>query len=235
MHALRADAPARTDAQAIRRFSEFETRLPVEGKDVAGGLLRVAIERTVQKRHVTRIDSAFERLHEIVVLHAFGDVALRFGNEFHSSCGNAGGSVRAPMYAIRRRSVRAGIRGNANFVFEERVRRFARHIDAPPGNIEFPAVIDAAQPCSSLRPKNIGARRCGQNAATSPAAPAESRKAIRSSPSKRTRSGAPSVAISSERTAGSQYARSASPIGVPDPTCVTSSFSARLSIAKGLV
>jgi hypothetical protein len=48
-----------------------------------------------------------------------------------------------------------------------------------------------------LRPKNIGARRCGQNAPTKPMLPLVSRNAIKSSPSKRTRMGAPSGSGSS--------------------------------------
>ena len=47
-------------------------------------------------------------------------------------------------------------------------------------------------PHSSLRPKNIGARRCGQNALTTPTRPSVSRNAMRSSPSTRRRIGGPS-------------------------------------------
>src|SRR5215831_14035713 len=61
--------------------------------------------------------------------------------------------------------------------------------------------------------------------------PSVSRKAIRSSPSSRTRTGGPSgSAISRASNAGIQYLRIALPIGVPGDTRVISSFSSRGSI-----
>src|SRR5918992_3852548 len=87
-------------------------------------------------------------------------------------------------------------------------------------------------PSASLRPKNSEAPRCGQAWASSPTFPEVVRKAIRFSPSKRTRSGGPSGAGSSEdMRAGIQYWRMRSPMGVPGPTRVSSAFSSALSIA----
>src|SRR5215813_8051603 len=86
-------------------------------------------------------------------------------------------------------------------------------------------------PHSSLRPKNKGARRCGQYASTRPTLPSVSRKAIRSSPKRRTRKGAPSRSGSSvERHIGHQKRRRYFPHCVPGPTRVTRSFSSTVSI-----
>src|SRR5207249_6617798 len=66
-------------------------------------------------------------------------------------------------------------------------------------------------PHSSLRPKNSDAPRCGQLAASSPTRPRVSRKATRSSPSRRTFFGGQSGSGSSvEGRNGIQYWRSRS-------------------------
>src|SRR5690349_4460930 len=63
--------------------------------------------------------------------------------------------------------------------------------------------------------------------------PLVSRNATSSSPSSRTRAGGPSrVGISSESSAGIQYRRISSPIGVPGPMRVKSSFCSFGSIAS---
>src|SRR5229473_7210300 len=63
--------------------------------------------------------------------------------------------------------------------------------------------------------------------------PCESRNATSSSPSSLTRTGAQSGSGSSRvRSAGIQYRRIASPMGVPRPTRVTRSFSSRASMLR---
>src|SRR5206468_2522720 len=85
---------------------------------------------------------------------------------------------------------------------------------------------------SSFRPKKSDAPRCGQEFWTRPSFPDVVLKAMRFSPSKRTRNGGQSgEASSSERTAGIQYWRMRSPPGVPGPTRQSRSLSCWLSIA----
>src|SRR5207245_1208582 len=87
-------------------------------------------------------------------------------------------------------------------------------------------------PHSSLRPKKSDAPRWGQLAAISPTSPRVSRKATRSSPSRRTFLGGQSGSGSSvEGRNGIQYWRSRSPIAVPRPTRHISSLSSFESIA----
>src|SRR5215467_5672124 len=101
-----------------------------------------------------------------------------------------------------------------------------------PAESNFQPWYTQRSPASSLRPKNIGARRCGQYALTSPTEPVVSRNATRSSPSRRTRTGGPSGSgTSSLISAGSQYRRNRLPIGVPGPTRVSSSLISGDSIA----
>jgi hypothetical protein len=63
-----------------------------------------------------------------------------------------------------------------------------------------------------------------------PTRPDESRKAINCSPSSLSRNGAPSGASSDDISAGSQYCRMSSPIGVPGPTLVKTSESVAIVI-----
>src|SRR5687768_15015656 len=63
--------------------------------------------------------------------------------------------------------------------------------------------------------------------------PAVSRKATSFSPSNCTRTGGQSGSgISQDKTAGIQYRRMVSPIAVPEPVCVSSSFSATDNISR---
>src|ERR1700755_1432694 len=87
-------------------------------------------------------------------------------------------------------------------------------------------------PHSSLRPKTMGAPRCGHLLPTRPTIPEESRNAIRSSPNIRTRTGGPSGSgTSSVNNAGNQYRRKPAPIGDCGPTRVSRSFISLDSIA----
>ena len=116
------------------------------------------------------------------------------------------------------------------------LRRLVELIDAVAFDVEFPAVIDAAQPAFLVAPENSDTRRCGQNSSTRPMRPSLSRNATRSSPSSLTRTGGQSgSAISHDRQAGIQYRRIALPIGVPGPTRVISSFSFGGSIGDFLL
>ena len=91
------------------------------------------------------------------------------------------------------------------------------------------------RPQSSLRPKNIGARRCGQNASTMPISPFVSRNATRSSPRIRARTGGASGAPSSDAgMMGVQKRRKSSPIGVLGPVRTSNSLSALVSIVGDL-
>src|ERR1043166_7449304 len=88
------------------------------------------------------------------------------------------------------------------------------------------------RPHSSLRPKNSEVPRWAQCSPTSPMRPLVSRKATSSSPSRRTRAcGESGAGISSDKSAGSQYRRISSPIGVPGPVRVSSSFCSLGSIS----
>src|SRR5579875_1838612 len=84
---------------------------------------------------------------------------------------------------------------------------------------------------SSLRASASEVQRWGQPSSKKPTRPSLARKATKFSPSSRTRTGAPSASSAAERSAGVQYSRSISPIGVPGPTRVSNSFSARVSTA----
>src|SRR6266536_2719089 len=102
-----------------------------------------------------------------------------------------------------------------------------------PSTLNFQPWYTHRNPCSSLRPKNSEAPRCGQLLWISPTSPVELRNPMRSSPSSRTRSGAPSRSgSSSDWIAGSQYCRNRSPIGVPGPIRHRNSVSALLSMLR---
>src|SRR5579871_4790198 len=91
-------------------------------------------------------------------------------------------------------------------------------------------------PHSSFRPKKSEAPRWGQWLPMRPTWPLVSRKATSSSPSSFTRTGGPSgLGSSVESSAGVQYCRMSSPIGVPGPTRVSSSFSSFDSIRRLLL
>ena len=81
-------------------------------------------------------------------------------------------------------------------------------------------------PPFSFRPNHSETPRCAQNSPMSPYRPSLSRNAISSSESSVTRTGAESFcARSAARSAGIQYLRKSSPIGVPGPVRVRNSLS----------
>src|SRR5919109_4931032 len=89
------------------------------------------------------------------------------------------------------------------------------------------------RPHSSLRPKKSEVPRWEQCSSNNPTRPALSRKATRSSPSRRTRTGGQSGSgISLDSKAGIQYRRINSPIGFPGLTWVSRSLSSRDSIIR---
>ena len=73
-----------------------------------------------------------------------------------------------------------------------------------PSTENFQPWYTQRRPPSSLRANTSGAPRCGQAWSTSPTRPALSRNATRSSPSRRTRYGCPSLATSLDSRNGSQ-------------------------------
>src|SRR5437868_7141079 len=89
------------------------------------------------------------------------------------------------------------------------------------------------RPPSSLRPKKRLAPRCAQPGSIRPTRPSLARKAIRSSPITRRRTGGESGAGSSRDSAtGSQWRRKYSPIAVPGPVRTRSSLSAAESMRR---
>src|SRR5439155_9701796 len=100
-----------------------------------------------------------------------------------------------------------------------------------PVTSNFPPWYTHRSTPSSFRPKNRDAPRCGHCAGNIPTTPALSRKAMKRSPSRSTRTGSESGPGSSlESNAGTQYSRIIDPSGVPGPTFVSTSLSLGLSI-----
>ena len=90
-------------------------------------------------------------------------------------------------------------------------------------------------PHSWTLPNQSEAPRCGQNSSISPYSPFVVRKAIRRSERIFTRTGGASFSgSSSASSAGSQYWRNISPIGVPGPVSVSSSLTSCFSIGRVL-
>src|SRR5882724_4052924 len=101
-----------------------------------------------------------------------------------------------------------------------------------PSQLYFQPWYKQRRPSSSLRPKKSEAPRWGQWFWISPILPDVTRKAMRFSPRSRTRTGAPSRSGSSlVMSAGIQYWRRSSPVGVPRPIRQSSSLSSLESIA----
>src|SRR5262247_2166331 len=101
-----------------------------------------------------------------------------------------------------------------------------------PSQSNFQPWYTQRSPSSSFRPKKSEAPRCGQWFWMRPILPEVARKAIRFSPRRRTRTGAPSRSGSSlDMSAGIQYWRTRVPTGVPDPTRQRSSLSSLESMA----
>src|SRR4029453_10217754 len=100
-----------------------------------------------------------------------------------------------------------------------------------PSQLNFQPWYTQRRPSSSFRPKKRDAPRCGQWFWISPILPDVTRKAMRFSPRSRTRTGAPSRSGSwLVMSAGIQYWRRRSPVGVPRPTRQSSSLSSLESI-----
>ena len=108
----------------------------------------------------------------------------------------------------------------AHLVLEVGLGRLRRHVDAGAGRVELPAVVDAAQAFLFVADRRTARRRGGgRRSGSGRPRRRSSRKAMRFSPSSRMRSGGQSGdGSSSERTAGIQYWRMRSPMGVPGPT-----------------
>src|SRR5438093_3971444 len=104
-----------------------------------------------------------------------------------------------------------------------------------PSQLYFQPWYTQRRPSSSLRPKKSDAPRCGQWFWMRPILPEVTRKAIRFSPSSRTRTGAPSRSGNSlDIRAGIQYWRNKFPVGVSRPTRQSSSLSSLESIVVSL-
>src|SRR6266542_6842019 len=87
------------------------------------------------------------------------------------------------------------------------------------------------RPFSSLRPKKRSAQRWAQARSMRPTRQLVSRNARSLSPNNVTRRGEPSGSWRSDSSKnGNQNLRTSSPMGVPRPTCVSRSFSSRVSI-----
>ena len=101
------------------------------------------------------------------------------------------------------------------------------HLDDVAVDVELPAVIEAAQP-AFLVAREDAARRAGAGSIRRArrAGPCVSRNTTRSSPSRRTLTGAPSgSATSSDRQAAIQWRRMIWPIGASPSTRHSRSFS----------
>ena len=105
-----------------------------------------------------------------------------------------------------------------DLVLEVLVRRHVGHVDAVAVDVEFPAVIDAAEAVFLVAPEEQRGAAVRAAMVHDADAPSLSRKAISCSPSSSRRIGAPSGSSSDDRHAGIQYCRMRSPIGVPGPT-----------------
>ena len=125
----------------------------------------------------------------------------------------------------------AGIGRLLHLVLELALRRLVRLIEAIAVDIVFPAVIEAAQPAFLVLARNRATRRDARNARAA-ARPCPRccgrrrdprRAAARAAARRRLR-------LRATSSAGSQKRRMQSPIGVPRPVCVRSSFSSRVVI-----
>ncbi len=114
------------------------------GVGVAQQLLVVDV-LVVHERRVRRIDAAFERLQPVRLLERFRDVPMRLGGaqQFVVGCGRLEflGPQVGPHHAA---AFASRIGADADLRLEQRVRRFARHVDALAAAIELPAVVHAA-------------------------------------------------------------------------------------------
>ena len=106
------------------------------------------------------------------------------------------------------------------------LRRLVELIDAVAFDVEFPAVIDAAQPAFLVAPeeqRDAAMRAEFVDQADAAVAVAERDEILAEQSDAHRR--AVRLGSSQDRQAGIQYRRIALPIGVPGPTRVTSSFS----------
>jgi hypothetical protein len=137
----------------------------------------------------------------------------------------AAGRHGRPCRPRRGRCARPAGRPWLHLVLEVLLRRHVGHVDAAAVDVELPAVVDAADAASSLRPRNSDAQRCGQRWSITPTRPGLSRKATSFSPSSIRRTGSPSASTSDDSHRRQPVLAHQLPITVPGPTRVRSALS----------
>ena len=140
------------------------------------------------------VDVALHRLDPVGLLHPSGAWTRSLARQAYPAIrdpGGGGDESAGPRYARTMPLFGTRIGSGPDFRLEVAFGRLVGHVHSPASHIELPSVINAAEARFSSGPKNSEAPRCGQLFCMSPTWPVVSRKAIRSSPSKRTRSGLP--------------------------------------------
>src|SRR6476660_1364372 len=97
---------------------------------------------------MARVDSAFNSLREVTGFVPHGNEALIFREQVPFKLWDARRLLARPHVGPDdSAALFTWIGLLPDLVLEVRFRRFVGHIDAAPGNVELPAVVDAAQTC----------------------------------------------------------------------------------------
>ena len=110
----------------------------------------------MQQRRMGGIDFAFEGLQPVAFLNPHRDVHLILRDQipFQVRQRRRIGGVRAHIGPEHPVSLLTGIGLDPGAFLEAAARRLGRHVGHSAGHIEFPAVVDAAQPAIFVSPKD---------------------------------------------------------------------------------
>ena len=116
----------------------------------------------MQEGEMAGVETTLERLEPVAFLDVPRDVAMRVRNRGPFEVGESGLFLRrshvGPHDAA---ALDARVGSDADLVHEAAAGRLARHVDALALDVEFPAVIDAAQPAFLVAAEEQGRRAMG--------------------------------------------------------------------------